>query len=309
MKRMVLHLLALVVLVALLLSFCGGPLFIAGLLKPILPDKLIFLLTFTPLMIAGLGASSFLELTARKGVPLYRSDWGTRAVIAGVLCVGLVGLMNAFTIWQLVTGPPIADRSLVISGIVAGTLLSGVYLDLARRHQRLARPPTPATKSGRSVLLSAPRLTAQSVLSATEAYLAYSGKRDPRGPNGESNIATILHTRDGGVTWAYLPWHRNLLSRVRYPAFPTWPPEAVMSMEHTPQGVQITHRDEWVVFEPGGESLWRTTLVDANWIPRWQRYMHYEREDSPVQVPEIPLELPSAMRPPQFTNIAIIVQS
>src|SRR5262245_11277682 len=218
MRRMVLHLLALVVLVGFLLSFCGGPLFIAGLLKPILPDKLIFLLTFTPLMIAGLCASSFLELTAPKGVALYRSDWGTRAVFVGVLCVGIVGLMNAFTIWQLVTGPTIADRSLVISGIVVGTLLFGAYLDLARRHQRLARAPTPATKSGHSVLLWAPRLTAQSVLSATEAYLAYSGKRDPRGPNGESYIATILHTRDGGVTWAYLPWRRNLWFRIRYPA-------------------------------------------------------------------------------------------
>jgi hypothetical protein len=37
--------------------------------------------------------------------------------------------------------------------------------------------------------------------------------------------------------------------------------------------------------------------------------MDYEHEDSPAQVPEIAPALPSRMRAPELTTLAIIVQS
>jgi hypothetical protein len=228
-------------------------------------------------------------------------------VLAGLFGVIATGLMNAFAIWQLAAGRDHADRLLIIFGIIVGTLLSAAYVHLARRHLRLPRVDTPARQRGSGIALLAPRLTAQLTLSDTEAFLAYSGRRDPPGPNGEPSIATILHTQDGGITWAQIAWGRGLWSWVRYPGFPTWPPEAVMSMEYTSQGLRITHRDEWVIFEPGGESLWRTTLVDGRWSPARLRYMNYEGRDSPALLSEIAANLPPAMRHPRL-GTAMTVQ-
>jgi hypothetical protein len=154
------------------------------------------------------------------------------------------------------------------------------------------------------IRLSAPRLTAQLVLSDTEAYLAYVWSREPLGPNGEPRIAVILHTRDGGASWRELNWKRTWWSHVRRAGYPTWPPEAVLSFEHTKDGLAITHRDEWVPFEPGGESLWRSQFNGGRWRCERLRLMDYEGADSAVRTPELVAQLPSTMRSPDIPDNA-----
>jgi hypothetical protein len=144
-----------------------------------------------------------------------------------------------------------------------------------------------------------PRLTAQLVLSDSKAYLAYSWRRDPLGPNGELRIASILWTEDGGNSWVELSWERTWWSRVARSAFPTWPPEAVSAIEHTAKGLSITHRDEWVPYEEaGGESLWRSVLSGSRWRTVRLRRMDYKGTDPVDAVPEVIAQLPATMRPP-----------
>ena len=140
--------------------------------------------------------------------------------------------------------------------------------------------------------------TAQLVVSEREAYVALSRERRPPGPNGEPRVAVILHTADGGARWTELPWRRSLLSRLRYPAFPNWPPEAVMRLSLDGARLKIVHRDEHVIYEPGGESLWQSTLHGERWSLRRIRRMDYEGGDKSAAMPRIALELPSTMKAP-----------
>jgi hypothetical protein len=158
------------------------------------------------------------------------------------------------------------------------------------------------TVNRRPIQLEAPRLTAQLVVSDTEAYLAYSWTRDPLGPNGEQFIASILHTRDGGSTWIELPWLRSWWSRVRHKSLTAWPPEAVIMIDTTKNGVGIGHRDEWVPFEQGEESLWRSVFSRGQWHTSRVRRMDYEGSDSTARVPEITAQLPPAMRLPSLPH-------
>ena len=141
--------------------------------------------------------------------------------------------------------------------------------------------------------------TALLVISAHEAYVAGSSERTPRGPDGEWHLGQVLHTVDGGWHWRALPWRRALCSRWRHPGFPNWPPEFVLSIRQTGDGIFITHRDEWVPFEPGGESLWEARFDGASWSVRQLRFMDYEAKDSPASVPEIDLaSLPASFQVP-----------
>jgi hypothetical protein len=149
-----------------------------------------------------------------------------------------------------------------------------------------------------------PRLTAQLVLSDTEAYLAYSLRRDLLGPNGELRVASILRTEDGGTSWVELHWDRTWWSQLAHASFPTWPPEAISAMDRTAKGLGITHRDEWVPYESGGESLWCSVLSRGRWRTRRVRRMDYEGTDSFATVPEIVAQLPAAMRLPTVQNKA-----
>ncbi len=143
------------------------------------------------------------------------------------------------------------------------------------------------------------RFTALLALSEHEAYVAGSEERTPLGPNGEWYLARLLHTTDGGRHWRKLPWQRTLFSRLRHPGFPNWPPEFVLGIRWTAAGLVITHRDEWVPFEPGGESLWEASFDGTNWRVRFLRLMDYEGEDTPPPVPEIDLlSLPPSIRLP-----------
>jgi hypothetical protein len=152
------------------------------------------------------------------------------------------------------------------------------------------------------IQLNAPRLTAQLIVSDAEAYLAYSWKRHPLGRDGELHLATILHTKDGGSTWTELSWDRTWWSRIRHQARPTWPPEAVMAIERTTKGLAITHRDEWVPYESGGESLWRSQWLRGRWRTSRVRPMSYEGTDSADSVPEIAMQLPASMRLPKLAE-------
>jgi hypothetical protein len=144
--------------------------------------------------------------------------------------------------------------------------------------------------------VSLPRLTAQLVVSDEEAYLAYSVERRHR-PNGEWRIAQLLHTRDAGESWIANPMKRSLWSRVAAP-LATWPPEDILTIELADSSLAIVFRDEWVPFEPGGESLWRATERGGVWHIRRLRLMDYEGEDSPLDPPSVPLALARTIKPP-----------
>ena len=142
--------------------------------------------------------------------------------------------------------------------------------------------------------------TAQLVVSEREAYVALSRERRPLGPNGEPRVAVLLHTADGGAVWKELTWRRSFLSRLRHPGFPNWPPEAVMAITVERDCVKIVHRDEHVIYEPGGESLWKSTLHGATWSVRKIRRMDYEGADHSAAIPQITLGLPHTIRPPSL---------
>jgi len=147
--------------------------------------------------------------------------------------------------------------------------------------------------------IPADSFTAQLVLSEREAYVALTRERRPYGPNGEPRVAVLLHTTDGGARWREVAWRRTLLSQVRYPGFPNWPPEAIMAIALEASQLKITHRDEHVIFEPGGESLWESTLRGEKWSLRKVRRLDYDGADGWMAVPRITLDLPPGMRPPR----------
>jgi hypothetical protein len=140
--------------------------------------------------------------------------------------------------------------------------------------------------------------SAQLVISDHEAYVAYSLERKPSGPSGETQVAHLIHTNDGGITWHELSWQRSPLSHVKHWGYPTWPPEVVSSIEFAGEQLTITHRDEWVPHESGGESLWLSTLTESIWTTQKIRPMDYEDADAPATLPAIQLALPSTIQQP-----------
>jgi hypothetical protein len=143
------------------------------------------------------------------------------------------------------------------------------------------------------------RLTAQLVLSERDIVLAYSCRRVNLGPNGEWYIARLLRTENGGELWADVPLVRGHMDRIVHWGFPVWPPETVSEVVSHGSSFDILFRDEWVPFEPGGESLWRARRTPSGrWRTKRVRTMRYETDDSPMPIPEIPLVLPSEVCAP-----------
>jgi hypothetical protein len=66
--------------------------------------------------------------------------------------------------------------------------------------------------------------------------------------------------------------------------------------------VKIVHRDEHVIFEPGGESLWGSVFHGATWSVRKIRRMDYDGADSSAAIPQITLALPHTIRPPDLSR-------
>src|SRR5262249_20605745 len=128
-------------ILALLFSFCGGPLFVADLLTPRF-GAAGFLAAIAPLMIALVGASSFMKLDPIGTGRHLR--FGGRAVVVGLIGVIITGLMNAFALWRLAMGEDRLNRSLIMTGIIVGTVLSIGYAYLTWRY--LGRPRGPKVR-------------------------------------------------------------------------------------------------------------------------------------------------------------------
>ena len=144
------------------------------------------------------------------------------------------------------------------------------------------------------------RLTSQLIVSDVAAVLAFSLRRDSRGPDGETDLALLLATEDGGVTWKELPWRRSFWMWLTHVGYPVWPPESVSVMEWSEDAcLEIVFRDEWVPFETGGESLWRGRFRHGRWTATRIRYMDYDNEDTPGALPASTLDLPETIRPPE----------
>jgi hypothetical protein len=90
-------------------------------------------------MMVLLGGFSFMELSHIGPEPHRRSRLGGHAVQAGLAGVTIAGLMNAYALWAM--GQDYPSRSLVMTGIVVGTVLSAAYAYLAWRYLRLSKAP------------------------------------------------------------------------------------------------------------------------------------------------------------------------
>ena len=143
------------------------------------------------------------------------------------------------------------------------------------------------------------RLTAQVVLTDSEAVLAFSCALQSRVPGGEMHQTILLRTTDAGMIWEPIPLRRTLMSHIWRWGWPTWPPEAVMELTGGRTGLEMTFRDEWAPYDRGDESLWRAVEQRPGvWKTSRIRFMDYENSDSPISLSAIPLNLPSGMKPP-----------
>jgi hypothetical protein len=111
--------------IAALLSYCGGPLFIADILKPRLNMGLAFSMTFLPILLMLLGAFCL-------GDPTH-GPWSSRLVRGGRLGLFIVLGMNLYAIGRFVDGVRVPDQSLHYIGIAVGVAWSVAYLRAARR--------------------------------------------------------------------------------------------------------------------------------------------------------------------------------
>ena len=110
--------------IAALFSYCGGPLFIADLLKPGLGTGLPFFITFLPVGLMVLGALCLDETQNR---------WSFMAVTAGRQSVYIVFGMHLYALWCFVDGVRVPDQRLHYIGIAVGMVWSVAYLRAARR--------------------------------------------------------------------------------------------------------------------------------------------------------------------------------
>lgn len=154
------------------------------------------------------------------------------------------------------------------------------------------------------------RLTTQLHDSSSTAFLAYSFSLKTRGPNGEMSGSLLLETSNTGRTWNPVPFRRTFWDRMTHFGYPTWPPEAITAIERADGRLSIIHRDEWVPYEPGGESLWRSIQSHNRlWRTVRIRYMDYENSDSPGSLPTVEWNLPEQFESPSEDLIAMQVDN
>jgi hypothetical protein len=122
--------------IAALFSYCGGPLFVAEILKPRLGKVPAFLVTFLPLAFMLMGSFFLEDLPDR----LMRA-----AVRAGLLGMYLALAMHAYTLWRLLEGVRTAEPWLHWFGMAVGAVWSVVYL---RASGRFLSPPDDASPAG-----------------------------------------------------------------------------------------------------------------------------------------------------------------
>jgi len=111
-----------------LLSFCGGPLFVADMLKPVLGDAGAFAVGFAPVAIAVACSFSLWED--------HPWSWGKWGAVAGSISMAAISAMNVFAISRFMVTPPAPDRGLMILGIAVGSASALVYLWLGLRRLR-----------------------------------------------------------------------------------------------------------------------------------------------------------------------------
>ncbi len=124
--------------IAALFSYCGGPLFLAGVLSPRI-DVTTFLMTFLPVGLTVVGALCLDDDT--------RSRWSATAVWAGRQGLYIVLGMHAYAVWRFVDGVRVPDQSLHYLGIAVGVAWSIAYLRAAGRWARSTGGPARADDS------------------------------------------------------------------------------------------------------------------------------------------------------------------
>ena len=115
--------------IAALFSYCGGPLFIADLVKPRFGTGMVFCITFLPVGLMVLGALCLDETHNR---------WASMAITAGRMSVYIVFAMHLYAVWRFVDGVRVPDQRLHYIGIAIGVAWSAGYLRAARRRREAA---------------------------------------------------------------------------------------------------------------------------------------------------------------------------
>jgi hypothetical protein len=113
----------LVLKLATLFGFCGGPLYLADLLKPRLGTQGGFALVFTPIGLVVFGALTFAD------APSGFTRFAVRAGMLGGVCVLL---MNVISVGLIVGGTSSSNPGLFWFGIPVGTMAVAWYLVQAR---------------------------------------------------------------------------------------------------------------------------------------------------------------------------------
>lgn len=126
---------------AALFSYCGGPLFIAGLLKPRFGmGPAVFLATFLPVAMMVVGA--------------YNLDYSPSPMSVAIVRLGLLGVvitlgMHVYAVGCFVRGIHVPDQGLHYFGIAVGIVWSVVCVREVRRWMSAvaSRPSPDATSS------------------------------------------------------------------------------------------------------------------------------------------------------------------
>jgi hypothetical protein len=116
---------------AALFSFCGGPLVLADLLKTHMHKDVAFAIAFAPSVALIFGVHSLWEAKPDR--------WDTAMVLFGAVgAAALVG-MNAFAISELIGGRDRADEGLISLGIGVGLVFVAFYARASHKFFQLQR--------------------------------------------------------------------------------------------------------------------------------------------------------------------------
>src|SRR5262249_53539490 len=118
-----------------LFSFCGGPLFVAELLKPRIGTGQGFVITFLPVGMMVIGTLCLED---------NRSRWTIAVVRTGLLGLVIVMGMHLYALWCFANGVRIAEQYLYYFGITVGMGWSIFYLRAARRWEASGDDPAQA---------------------------------------------------------------------------------------------------------------------------------------------------------------------
>jgi hypothetical protein len=110
---------------AALFSFCGGPLVLAESLKTHMHKDAAFAIAFAPTVGLIFGVYSLWEAAPDR--------WDTAMVIFGAFAAAVLVGMNVFAVFELVNGPERADGGLVRLGIAVGMVFVAFYAHASRR--------------------------------------------------------------------------------------------------------------------------------------------------------------------------------